>query len=218
VSTALPLSVDEVLTTTRTVRRRLDVGRPVEPELIRECIALAQQAPSGSDAQTFHFVVVTDRKRIATMAGLIRRGLEIYRTMPFSVTELRYPDDAAREAARQRIVASIEVILPRLEEIPVWVFPCIEGSIEGLPSAFVAATMGSVIPAAWSYMLAARSRGLGTCWMNLHQLAGPEADELIGLPAEVIQICGIATAYTIGTDFKPAYRRPLDEIIHLDCW
>ena len=216
-SSALPLSFDEVLTTTRSVRRRLDVDRPVDPALVRECIAIAQQAPSASDTQGFHFVVMTDAAKRAEMAALIRKGIEVYSTLPSSLMQLHH-DDPNREAARQRILASVEVLLPKLEQIPVWVFPCIEGSTDGMPAVAVSATMGSVIPAAWSYMLAARSRGLGTCWMNLHQLAGPAADELLGLPKGVMQVCGIATAHTIGTDFKPAYRRPLDEIIHTDQW
>ncbi|MGQ0464487.1 MAG: nitroreductase family protein [Sporichthyaceae bacterium] len=216
-SSALPLSFDEVLTTTRSVRKRLDVDRPVDPALIRECLAIAQQAPSASDTQGFHFVVVTDADKRAEMAALVRKGIEVYATLPTSLMQLHH-DDPNRESARQRIIASVEVLLPKLERIPVWVFPCIEGSTDGLPSVAVAAHMGSVVPAAWSYMLAARSRGLGTCWMNLHQLAGPAADELLGLPEGVMQICGIATAHTIGTDFKPAYRRPLDEIVHENSW
>lgn len=216
-TSALPLSFDEVLTTTRSVRKRLDVDRPVDLALVRECLAIAQQAPSASDTQGFHFVVVTDADKRAEMAALIRKGIEVYATLPSSLMQLHH-DDPNRESARERIIASVEVLLPKLERIPVWVFPCIEGSTDGLPSVAVAAHMGSVVPAAWSYMLAARSRGLGTCWMNLHQLAGPAADELIGLPEGVMQICGIATAYSIGTDFKQAYRRPLDEIIHENTW
>lgn len=216
-TSVLPLSFDEVLTTTRSVRKRLDVDRPVDPALIRECLAIAQQAPSASDTQGFHFVVMTDADKRAEMAALIRKGVEVYATLPSSLMQLHH-DDPNRESARERIIASVEVLLPKLERIPVWVFPCIEGSTDGLPAVAVAAHMGSVVPAAWSYMLAARSRGLGTCWMNLHQLAGPAADELIGLPKGVMQICGIATAHSIGTDFKPAYRRPLDEIVHTDRW
>ena len=216
-SSVLPLSIDELLTTTRSVRKRLDVDRPVDPALIRECLALAQQAPSASDSQPFHFVVMTDPDRRAAMAELIRKGIEIYATLPESLMQLHH-DDPNREAARERIVASVGVLLPNLERIPVWVFPCIEGSLEGMPPVAISAIMGSVVPAAWSYMLAARSRGLGTCWMNLHQMVGPAGDELLGLPKGVIQLCGIATAHTIGTDFKPAYRRPLDEIIHHERW
>jgi nitroreductase len=215
--TVLPLSVDEVLTTTRSVRRRLDLSRPVDPALVRECLAIAQQAPSGSNAQTFHFVVLTDRDKRAALADMIRRGAEVYRTMPNGVHQLRH-DDPAAESSRVRAIASLEHLLAHAQDVPVWVFPCLEGWSEHLPTPAVGALMGSVIPAAWSYMLAARSRGLGTCWMNLHQLVGPEADELIGLPPGVIQVCAIATAHSIGTDFKPAPRRPLDEIIHHDTW
>lgn len=216
-TTALPLSVDEVLTTTRSVRRRLDYTRAVDPALIRECVALAQQAPTQSDTQSFHFVVMTDPARKNRMAELIRAGVEIYRKSPAGLFGLRH-EDPQREAARLRIIESIQPMLDHAEEVPAWVFPCVEGSLEGMPPVYAGVLMGSVIPAAWSFMLAARSRGLGTCWMNLHQLTGAAADELIGLPPGVIQVCGIAVGHTIGTDFKPAYRRPLEEIVHTDTW
>ncbi len=161
--------------------------------------------------------MLTDPDKRAAMADLIRKGIDIYATLPQSLMKLHH-DDPDREAARLRILASVEVLVPNLERIPVWVFPCIEGSVEGMPPVAISAMMGSVVPAAWSYMLAARSRGLGTCWMNLHQMVGPAADELLDLPKGVMQLCGIATAHTIGTDFKPAHRRPLDDIIHIDQW
>lgn len=217
-STVLPLSIDEVLTTTRAVRRRLDTTRPVDPDLILECLALAQQAPSASDSQPFHFVVVTDKERRAAMADLVRRGLEVYATMPANIMDLHYADDAAREAARLRIIDSVGVLLDKLEEIPVWVVPCLEVDLQEVPPMLLTAVAASVIPAAWSYMLAARSRGLGTCWMNIHQFVGPEADEIFGIPAGVTQVSAIATAHTIGTDFKPGYRRPLEEIVHWQQW
>lgn len=218
-TSVLPLSIDEVLTTTRAVRRRLDYDRPVDPALIRECLALAQQAPSASDSQPFHFVVMTDPQQKAKMADLVRRGTEVYKTLPGGLFHLTYADDPNREAARLRIVDSLAPMLDRLEDVPAWVFCCVEGSFDGAPMPLYAGVlMGSVVPAAWSYMLAARSRGLGTCWMNLHQLVGPEADELIRLPSGYLQVCAIATGHTIGTDFKPAYRRPLDEIVHADRW
>ncbi|MGQ0846181.1 MAG: nitroreductase family protein [Sporichthyaceae bacterium] len=218
-SSVLPLSIDEVLTTTRAVRRRLDYDRPVDPALIRECLELAQQAPSASDTQPFHFVVMTDPERRKAMADLVRRGTEIYKTVPNGLFHLHYPDDAQREAARLRILKSLEPMMERLDDVPAWVFCCVEGSLEGAPLPLYAGVlMGSVVPAAWSFMLAARSRGLGTCWMNLHQMVGPEADELIGLPPGYIQVCAIATGHTIGTEFKRAYRRPLEEIVHTDTW
>lgn len=211
------MSIDELLTTTRAVRRRLDLDRPVEREVIEECISLAQQAPSQSNTQGFHFIVVTDPGQRAALGDLWRRGYEVYKTLPVGVYGLRH-EDPMQEAARARIIDSLEYLVEHIDEVPVLVVPCIEGSFEGMPPAFVPVLMGSVMPAAWSFMLAARSRGLGTCWSSFQLLLQEEADELLGLPPGVMQVALIPTAYSIGTDFKPAYRRPLDEIVHADRW
>lgn len=210
------MTVDEALTTTRSVRRRLDLTRPVAPELIVECLSLAQQAPSQSDTQSFHFVVVTDADRRAALSELFRRGFEIYRTLSSGLYGLSH-DDPERESARHRAIASLEHLVKHIHEVPVHVIPCVEGSLEG-PPIVATVTMASVIPATWSFMLAARSRGLATCWTNMHMLTGQDADAAIGLPAGVMQVALIPTAHAIGTEFKPAHRRPLGEIVHYDRW
>jgi nitroreductase len=203
------MSVDEVLTTTRSVRKRLDLSRPVELKILIECLALAQQAPSASDAQGFHFVVVTDPGQRAALGDLFRRGFAIYQTLPTGLYSLSH-DNCQREAARLRTIDSAEYLVRHLHEVPVHVVPCVEGSLDGRRPARIAALMGSVIPAAWSFMLAARSRGLATCWTNLHLLPGDaeEANQLLGMPPGVMQVALIRTAYSVGLDFKPAYRRP----------
>ncbi len=213
----LDLTPDELLSTTRTVRKRLDLGRPVEREVIERCIALAQQAPSGSNQQQFHFVVVSDLERRRALGELFRRGLEIYRKLPIAVHNLRY-QDAGQQRAAAPIIASLEYLAPHVEEVPLHVFPCFEGTLERVRPEFVGGLMGSVIPAAWSFMLAARSRALGTCWTNMHTFFNDEANAIIELPAGVTQIANILTAYTIGTDFRPAARRPVQEILHWDHW
>jgi nitroreductase len=213
------MSVDEVLTTTRSVRRRLDLTRRVEPALMTECLALAQQAPSPSNAEGFHFVVVTDRGQRAALGELFRRGYEIYKTLPTSLYELRH-DDQGREQARLRTIRSAEYLVEHIHEVPVHVLPCVEGSLAGRRAGSVAALMAGVIPAAWSFMLAARSRGLATCWTNLHLLPGDgaDADQVLGVPAGVMQVALIATAHSVGRDFRPAHRRPLAEIVHYNRW
>jgi nitroreductase len=211
------MSFDHVLLTTRAVRRRLDLHRPVEQEVLRECFELAQQAPTQSDTQSFHFIVVTNKEQREALGELFRRGHAIYKTLPGGAYGLKH-SDMNQEATRLRIIKSLEHLVDHIHEVPVHVVPCVVGSTEGLPPASVSVLMGSVIPAAWSFMLAARSRGLGTCWTNLHMLLAEEADEVLGLPAGVMQVALIPTAYTIGLDFRPAYRRPLDEILHQDHW
>lgn len=206
---ALPLTFDEVVSTTRTVRKRLDLERPVEREVIEECLELAQQAPSGSNLQNFHFVVVTDPDRRRALGDVYRRGFEHYKAMPISVHNT---------GAAAAVVDSVEYLVDKVADVPVHVFPCFEGDFARVRPEFMGGMMGSVIPAAWSFMLAARSRGLGTCWTNMHNFFDAEANEIIGLPPGVTQIANILTAYTVGTDFKAARRRPLADIVHWDHW
>lgn len=211
------LTVDELLTTTRSVRKRLDLTRPVGRDVLEECLRIAQQAPSGSNAQNFHFVVVTDQARRAALAELYRRGLDVYRTLPGSVYQAQYTDPA--QVSRQaRICEAVDYLGAHLHEVPVHVIPCVEGTVEGMPLIATAARMGSVMPAAWSFMLAARSRGLATCFTSLHLFHADDAAGVLGIPAGVLQVALIATAYSIGTAFRPAARRPLESMVHWDAW
>lgn len=216
-SGVLPLTVDEVLTTTRSVRRRLDLTRPVERTVIEECVVIAQQAPSASNTQPFHFVVVSEASQRAALGHLFRLGLERYKTRPEGLYRRPY-SDADDEGRCNRIIASLEHLGSHIDEVPLHVIPCIEGSLDGLPRDRVAAMMASVIPAAWSFMLAARVRGLGTCWTTLHLQFGEQAREVLGLPRDVTQVALIPTAYSSGVEFRPAHRRPVSEILHWDRW
>jgi nitroreductase len=214
---ALSLSFDEVATTTRSVRKRLDLTRPVERDVLEECLRIAQQAPSSSNLQHFHFVMVTDAAKRAALGELYRKGLEIYKTLPVALHNVDYPDPV-QKASRDRIIDAQEYLAAHIDEVPVHVIPCIEGSLEGMPPIFTPVLMASVIPAAWSFMLAARSRGLATSWSNFHMFDIEEANRVVGLPDGVMQVALIATAYSIGTDFKPAPRRALETIVHWDTW
>jgi nitroreductase len=210
VATHLNLSADEVLSTTRAVRRRLDLTRPVEREVLAECLRLAQQAPSGSNAQGWHFVVVTDESARAELAGLWRRGAERY---------FRALGPGPFDPGRQRIIETVEHLRDHLHEVPVHVIPCIEGRIDGAPAAVQAGKWASIIPAAWSFMLAARERGLGTVWTSFHLGWEAEAAQLLGIPYDtMMQAALIPVAYTIGQDFKPARREPLETMVHWDRW
>ena len=210
-----PLSADHVLTTTRAVRRRLDLTRPVDPELVRECIELALQAPTGGNDQGWHFVVVTDAATRAAVADVFRRGAVDYAQRERSPRpRLRERTDDER-AARQRVMASSGFLFEHLHEVPVLVIPCFTGRIDGASSPDQAGTWGSVIQAAWSFMLAARSRGLGTCWTSLHLDYEREAAEILDIPYEgFTQVSLIPVAYSKGTEFQPAKRQPLEEVVH----
>lgn len=215
----LNLTPDELLTTTRTVRKRLDFTRPVEAEVIRECIEIAIQAPSGSNSQQWHFVVVTDAEKRKGLAELYRKGFAGYRTASLaSLAKLEQSDPAAAQI-QQRVASSADYLAEHLEEVPVHVIPCFRGRMEGTSSLEQAGTWGSILPAVWNFMLAARARGLGTAWTTLHLFHEREAAELLGIPyAKFTQTALIPLGYTLGTDFKPGPRKPLEKIIHLNSW
>jgi nitroreductase len=211
----LTLSPRELLTTTRAVRKRLDLTKPVEREVIEECIAIAQQAPTASNMQNWHFVVVTDSDKKAALAELYRKGQEIYIKQPTAVSNVKF-DDPKRNATQERITSSGKYLVERLKDVPVHVIPCIEARTEGQPIVVQSAVWGSVAPAAWSFMLAARSFGLGTSWTSLHLFFEEEAANILNIPhKQVMQAALIPVAYTKGTDFKSA---PRGTMIHWNTW
>ena len=207
----LELTPDELLSTTRAVRKRLDLTRPVERETLEECLRLAQQAPTGSYAQNWHFVVVTDPELRAGLADLWRQGSEKY------LARIENPEELP--GMMGRVVGGVFHLRDHLHEVPVHVIPCIEGRTKDWGVFGQASVWGSIIPAAWSFMLAARARGLGTCWTTFHLAREQEAAELLGIPYDsVMQAALIPVAYTIGTDFRPAVRAPLDTFVRWDRW
>lgn len=215
----LNLSADEVLSTTRAVRKRLDFDRPVERGVLRECLELAVQAPSGSNAQGWQFVIVTDAAKRAGLAELYQRAWADYEHSPSSAANAYRGDDEDRLATQGRVMDSASYLAANFERVPVMVIPCHPGRFEGAPVAALAAVMGSVMPATWSFMLAARERGLGTAWTSLHLRYEREAAELLGIPYDqVTQLALITVGYSIGTEFKPAPRTDLDQVVHWDGW
>ena len=208
----LELTPDELLSTTRAVRKRLDLERPVEREVLEQCLRLAQQAPTASYSQGWHFVVVTDADKRAALADLWRRGGAGY---------LEHRRDEARDAGGQiaRIVDAVLHLAEHLHEVPVHVIPCVEGRTDDHPGWRQASRWGSIYPALWSFMLAARSRGLGTVMTTFHLMFEQEAAELLGIPYEqVMQAALVPVAYTTGTDFKPGRRAPLETMVHWEGW
>ena len=215
----LDLSIDTLLTTTRSVRKRLDLSRPVEPEVIRECLELAIQAPTGSNAQSWHFVVVTDPQQRQALAALYRKGAARYIEQIAPLLQQRAAPSEQEARTLARIFDSSQYLIDHLHEVPVHVIPCIQGRTDHLPIIAQAGTWGSIMPAAWSFMLAARSRGLGTSLTSFHLFFEQEAAEVLGIPyQEVMQAALIPVAYTLGTDFKPAPRKPLESVLHWDRW
>ena len=211
----LPLTPDELLATTRAVRRRLDLERPVERHVLEECVALAQQAPSGVNRQDWHFVIVTDAERRRALGELYRRFGETYVAAGPHVPA----DDSPGAVRTARLRESARYLIDHIAEVPVHVVPCIARRPEGESFMGQAALWGSILPAVWSFMLAARARGLGTCWTTFHLAYEREAAEILGIPYETVaQAALIPVAYTNGTDFGPGPRAPLDRVVHWDSW
>ena len=214
----LDLTADELLTTTRSVRKRLDFARPVEAELIRECLEIAVQAPTGGNRQTWHFVVVTDAQQRQALGDIYRRGFALYLQRALTTYS---GSKLTREqmATLARVRDSSQYLADHMYKVPVLVVPCIQGRVDGLSSVDQAGIWGSILPATWSFMLAARARGLGTCWTTVHLYYEQEAAEALGIPFEKVSQAGlIPVAYTLGTEFKPAGRVTLDSIVHWDRW
>jgi nitroreductase len=203
----LALTPDELLTTTRAVRKRLDLERPVEREVLVECVELAIQAPTGSNRQGCQWLFVDDPAKKAGIA-------EIYRSERSRVINTDLPDDAVEQERRIRV--SGEFLTAHLQDVPVLLVPLHEGRPSGPTQA---SFWGSLLPAVWSFCLAARSRGLGTSWTTWHLGRERDVADLLGIRYEDYTQAGLfPIAYTVGTDFKPARRRDPDEIIHWNVW
>jgi nitroreductase len=211
----LDLAPDQLLTTTRSVRKRLDFAKPVPLALVRECLDIALQAPSGSNRQSWQWVVVIDQEHRRAIGEFYRRAVADYLTGSGFAGRL-FVDDATRAPVQARVGDSVAYLGEHMGDVPVLVIPCI--TAKELPAGNQAGLWGSILPAAWSYMLAARARGLGTAWTTLHLRYEAEISQLLGIPADVHQAVLIPTAFSLGTDFKPAARQPLDEVLHVDHW
>jgi len=211
------LSPDELLTTTRSVRKRLDLDRPVPMELIHECLEAARQAPTARNAQTWHFLVITDPDKRAAIGEYYRRSYLDYVKSAEVATWLNNldPDEAATAG---RVVDSASYLAERMGQVPVLVIAAIDSGSADLPASNQAGLWGSILPSAWSYMLAARARGLGSTWTTLHLTYEQEIRELLGIPATVHQGVLLPTAYFTGETFRPASRPPLSQVLHTDKW
>ncbi len=216
-------SVDYVLTTTRAVRKRLDLTRPVEPEVIEQCIEIAVQAPTGLLGQTWHFVVVTDPGKRAALADIYQRAVETYNLGKEVPDEylggvLQRPRDDDRSAQLDRLFESSVYLFEHIAEVPMFVIPCIEGRMENSGPAPQASLYASIFPATWSFILALRARGLGTVLTTIHVPYEQEVAAVLGLPETLTQAAFLPVAYTVGVEFKQAKRVPGRECTHWDSW
>jgi nitroreductase len=216
----LPLNPDELLSTTRAVRKRLDFERPVPDDLIRECVALAMQSPSGSNNPSMQFVVVRDPAKKAAIGDIYRQCFEMYKT--WDGVYIGSIDKGSAEANEQqaRSASSADHLGEHLGDAPALVIGCNTGArADNMPAVMTANMFGNILPAMWSFMLAARARGLGTAWTTLHLFREQEVADVLGIPFDTVQqVCLSPLGFTKGTDFKPATRPPADSIIHWDQW
>lgn len=211
----LPLTPDQLLTTTRSVRKRLDLTRDVPIDLVRECLEVALQAPSGSNRQGWHWMVITDEHSRRVIGNYYRQAVASYLKSSGSAATL-FADDQERNAVQRRVGDSVAYLGEHMGEVPVLVIPCVRAP--RLSAGSQAGLWGSLLPAAWSYMLAARARGLGTAWTTLHLRHETEISELLGIPTDIRQGALIPTAYYTGDTFRPAPRQPLDDVLHINSW
>jgi nitroreductase len=196
--------VDHLLSTTRSVRRKLDLDRPVPDEVITECLRLAIQAPTAGNTQNWRWLVVRDQEKKAAIGKLFRTAGEAYL-------------NARKADADPKMLASGHQLVDSIERVPVFVIPCLVGRPPA-DAVGQAVFYGSIFPAVWSFQLALRSRGLGTTLTSYHLNFEAEAARILGVPADVTQVGLLPVAYTTVADFNPAPRRPVEEITHWDTW
>ena len=209
------LSVDEVLTTTRSVRKRLDLERPVPLDVITDALEVALQAPSGSNAQGWHWIVLTDPEPKKIVAEYYRKSYSAYAAAGAAARAAKPPKDV--ETA-EKVASSATYLAEILEQVPALVIGAMHVPGGELPDDNQAQVWGSLLPAAWSLALALRERGLGSAWTTLHLTYEREVAEALGIPANIRQGVLLPVAYSKGTDFKTAKRAPLDTVLHVNRW
>ncbi|MBW3668512.1 MAG: nitroreductase family protein [Actinobacteria bacterium] len=209
------MTPDELLTTTRAVRKRLDLERPVPREVLLECVEIALQAPTGSNRQGWHFVFVSDPEKKAALADLYRQGYDPYASMPRPT----YGEGDPRGERLDFVSESSRYLRDRFHEVPWLLVPVHHGRVDGEGVFMQAGFWGSLLPAVWSFMLAGRARGLGTAWTTLHLPFEREAAEVLGIPYDKFTQGGLMpVAYYTGSSFKPASRLAAESVVHWESW
>jgi nitroreductase len=206
----MAMTPDELLTTTRSVHLRLDLDRPVGLDVVMACLRLAVQAPTGADHEGWRWVVVRDPALRAVVADAYARGL--------AAVGAEVAAALAQDPTKRRLLEGSRHLVEHLHRVPVLVLACQEGRPEGMGAAELASWYGSILPPVWSLQLALRSRGLGSCLTCAHLRHADEVAAALGIPENYTQVALLPVAYTLGTDFRPARRRPVEEVVHLDRW
>ena len=195
---------DALLATTRSVRKRLDLTRPVPTQVLLDCVRLAVQAPTGGNAQTWRWLIVDDAETKAALAELYARSGRGYLAS--------YQRDAL-DGQTNRVLDSADFLLEILDRVPAMVIPCVRGRLADTSPIIASSMYGSIVPAVWSFQLALHAHGLGSALTTAHQLRQADVAAILGLPLDWFQVALIPVAYTTGGDFRPSPRRPVDEVI-----
>ncbi len=206
-------SVDYILETTRSVRKRLDLTRPVDRDTVMRCLEIALQAPTGSNRQGWKWLIVTDADKKARIADYYKRSWYAY-----SGTAVRSTPGNEPSAQMQRVISSARYLADHMHEAPMMIFPCVQGRAGDASPAANAGLYGSIIPAAWSLMLALRTRGIGAAWTTLHLGYEQECNEVLGIPGDVTTAALLPVAYFSGETFQKADRVPAAELTYWETW
>ena len=202
-------SIDYILQTTRSVRKRLDLESPVDEKVVTECLKIALQAPTGSNAQGWKFLVVTDKEKIAKIGEFYKKSFSAYYASGS-------PPKKVDPAQQKRVTDSASYLANHMGEVPMLIFACVKG--RATDSALAAGLYGSIIPAAWSLMIALRARGIGSAWTTLHLSYERECNEILGIPDYITTAVMLPVAYFTGETFKKAKRLPLKDVVYWDSW
>ena len=202
-------TVDKLLTTTRSVRSRLNLTRPVDPAVIEECLEIAVQAPAGSSNCRYHFLIVTDPGKRRALGDLYRQAFEQF----FPASSL-----AASRQNAPRDAASWTALAEHFQDIPMLIISCIEGRPEGRNPERLAGLYGNILPVTWSLMLALRARGVGAAWTTIVFTYEEQVIKLLGIPEGLTPAVCLPVAYFTGEDFKPARRVPARDRTYWDTW
>ncbi len=216
----LPLNPDELLSTTRAVRKRLDFSKPVPDEVIRECATAAMQSPSGSNMMTMGFIVVKDAAKRKAVGDIYQQCYSMYKSMDGVYIGSIDKGEASANDQQKRSADSADFLGEHMGDAPALIIGCTQGArLDGAPAMMSASMLGNILPGMWSFMLAARARGLGTAWTTVHLMMEQQVAEILDIPFDTVQqVCLSPLAYTKGTDFKAAARPPVDSILHWDRW
>lgn len=206
-------SVDYILETTRSVRKRLDLARPVPRDIIERCLEIAIQAPTGSNSQGWKWLVLTDPDKKAKIGELYRESWYAY-----ARNVGRGASNSQPSEQMQRVISSARYLADHMGEVPMMIFPCVQGRATDSSPAVNAGLYGSIIPAAWSLMLALRARGIGAAWTTLHLAYEAECNAILGIPDDVTTAALLPIAFFTGETFQKAKRVPSSQLTYWESW